>query len=108
MLMVSCDLPLLQPEDLRHLSSAASAVTLAPDRARQGTNGLCLPTAEPFDFSFGPGSFERHVERVRRLDLACAIVDRAGLAFDIDTPEHLAQFNALQRRGPQPSPAIGG
>lgn len=101
MLVVSCDLPLLQAEDLRRLAGASvvGTIGLAPDRARQGTNGICLQTPYAFDFSFGPDSFERHLNRVRQLDLHCAIVDRAGLAFDVDTPEDLAEFRLLEQGG---------
>ena len=96
MLIVSSDLPLLQAQDLRHLASASSAdtVVLAPDRSKQGTNGLCLHTSVSFDFSFGPKSFERHLACVRQLNMQSAVVDRPGLAFDIDIPDHLAELRA--------------
>jgi 2-phospho-L-lactate guanylyltransferase len=97
MLMVACDLPLLQAEDLRRLASASSVgtIALAPDRIRQGTNGICLETRVAFDFSFGPNSFQRHLECVRQLDMRNTIVDAAGLAFDVDTPEDLVELRAL-------------
>jgi 2-phospho-L-lactate guanylyltransferase len=98
MLMVACDLPLLQAEDLRRLASASSVgtIALAPDRTRQGTNGICLDTRVAFEFSFGPNSFQRHLECVRQLDMRSTIVDPAGLAFDVDTPEDLVELRALE------------
>jgi 2-phospho-L-lactate guanylyltransferase len=94
MLMVSGDLPLLETQDLRELAAASSTdiIALAPDRTRQGTNGLCLDARACFDFSFGPDSFARHLDCVRRLNLQCALVDRRGLAFDVDVPDHLAEL----------------
>ena len=94
MLMISSDLPLVRAQDLQHLASALSAdtIVLAPDRTRQGTNGLCLDPSLAFDFSFGPNSFERHLESVRRLHMQSAIVERVGLAFDVDIPDHLAEL----------------
>lgn len=101
MLVVPCDLPLLEAEDLRCLAASASAhcVGIAPDRARQGTNGLALDPSLKFNFSFGPESFERHLEQVRRLRTQCVCVDSAGLAFDVDLPEDLELLGALEIDG---------
>jgi 2-phospho-L-lactate/phosphoenolpyruvate guanylyltransferase len=100
MLMVSSDLPLLQAEDLQCLAAASSAgaIAIAPDRTRQGTNGISLCAATDFDFSFGPNSFQRHLERLRQLDVDSTIVERTGLAFDVDVPNDLAELRALERR----------
>ena len=100
MLMVSSDLPLLQPEDLQCLAAASSAgaIAIAPDRAWQGTNGISLHAAVDFDFSFGPNSFQRHLEQVQQLDVASAIVERTGLAFDVDVPDDLTELRALELR----------
>ncbi len=97
MLMVSCDLPLLEAEDLRALAraSSADAVALAPDRGRQGTNGVCLPISIAFDFSFGTNSFARHLDCARERNLRSTAVDRPGLAFDVDLPEHLDELRAV-------------
>lgn len=118
MLVVPCDLPLLEAQDLRHLADAGSAhsVGVAPDRARQGTNGLCLEPSLEFAFSFGPGSFVRHLEHVRQLGRQCVTVESAGLAFDVDNPEDLARLGELERdcnasiiaRPPTESPACVG
>jgi 2-phospho-L-lactate/phosphoenolpyruvate guanylyltransferase len=100
MLMVSSDLPLLQSEDLECLAAASSAgaIAIAPDRNRQGTNGIGLHAAMDFDFSFGPNSFQRHLERAKQLDVRSAIVERIGLAFDVDVPDDLAELRALEQR----------
>jgi 2-phospho-L-lactate guanylyltransferase len=118
MLVVPCDLPLLDAEDLRRLAEAGSAhsVGIAPDRARQGTNGLCLEASLEFAFSFGPGSFVRHLEHVRQLGMQCVPVESVGLAFDVDLPEDLAHLDELERadhasiiaRPPTESPAYAG
>ena len=94
MLVIPCDLPLLAADDLRYLVDCASAqaVALAPDRFKQGTNGICLPSASPFEFAFGPGSYQRHRSSIERLHLRAVDVERPGLAFDVDTPDDLAQL----------------
>ena len=62
---------------------------IAPDRARDGSNVICLPTRSGFRFAYGPGSFERHVREAERLGLAITVVDDPTLAVDIDEPEDL-------------------
>jgi 2-phospho-L-lactate guanylyltransferase len=105
MLAVSSDLPLLRAQDLRQLAGAVSAhtIALAPDRDWQGTNGLCLDASVPFDFAFGPNSFARHLNGTAQLGLDPAVVERAGLAFDVDTPDHLRELHAWHGHS-SPSP----
>ena len=97
MLVVSSDLPQLTAHDLRCLADAASneAVAIAPDRAGQGTNAMCLPVSRPFDFAFGPESFARHCECAQRLGLEPVVVRTDGLAFDVDLPSHLPELNQV-------------
>lgn len=110
MLMVSSDLPLLQAQDLQCLAAASSAgaIAIAPDRARQGTNGISLHAAVDFDFAFGPNSFQRHLERVQQLDIASAIVERTGLAFDVDVPDDLTELRALELQNRQCAGLLAG
>lgn len=96
LMVVPCDLPLVSEEDLRQLAIAYErTVAIAPDSHGTGTNGLCVPAAASFDFAFGPESFVRHGEAVRRLGFEVQIVRRAGLAFDLDTPDDLQRVREL-------------
>ncbi len=97
MLIVPCDLPLLSAEDLQGLADASTlhSVAISPDRARRGTNGLCLPASAPFQFAFGDLSFELHRRMSERLQLSVTEVDRSGLAFDVDTPADFAELRAV-------------
>jgi 2-phospho-L-lactate guanylyltransferase len=97
MLVVSSDLPLLTSDDLRLLADAASdgVLAIAPDRADQGTNAMCLPVSRPFDFAFGPDSFTRHRECAQLLGLERVIVRSRGLAFDVDLPSHLSELKEI-------------
>ena len=67
MMVVHCDLPRLEENDLRKLAQAGDSnrIGIAPDKVRQGTNGLSLAASVEFRFSFGPGSFALHLEEVR-------------------------------------------
>ena len=94
------DLPNLQPEDITTLFEALpegdeAAVTIAPDRAGTGTNGLVLRPPGVIRFRFGVGSFAAHVDEVARAGVPLVAVNRAGLAFDLDTPEDLARWLEL-------------
>jgi 2-phospho-L-lactate/phosphoenolpyruvate guanylyltransferase len=64
-------------------------VTLVPDRLEDGTNLIRLPARCGFSFSYGPGSFQRHVQECDRLGLAVRVVHRSDLAFDVDWPADL-------------------
>jgi 2-phospho-L-lactate guanylyltransferase len=64
-------------------------VTLVPDRQDNGTNLIRLPVDCGFRFSYGPGSFERHLQECARLGLSVSVVRRPELAFDVDWPTDL-------------------
>ncbi len=93
------DLPLLTAEDVTALALAIDAergVAIAPDRAGTGTNGLTLRPPPAIGFAFGTGSRAAHEAAVRAAGLLPVIVEREGLAFDLDTPEDLARWMARE------------
>jgi 2-phospho-L-lactate guanylyltransferase len=65
-------------------------VTLVPDRRRDGTNVIAVPTAAGFAFSYGRGSFSRHRSEAARLGLSTRIVRDRDLSWDVDIPPDLA------------------
>lgn len=69
--------------------ASGDGVVLVPDRRHDGTNVAVVPAAAGFRFSYGPGSFERHVEEAGRLSLAVEVVHDPRLAFDVDVPDDL-------------------
>ncbi|MFN2419361.1 MAG: 2-phospho-L-lactate guanylyltransferase [Candidatus Limnocylindria bacterium] len=94
------DLPNLQASDVEVLTSAlpdggGPAVAIAPDRAGTGTNGLALRPPGVIRFRFGVGSFAAHLEEVQRAGVPLVAVNRAGLSFDLDTPEDLTRWLEL-------------
>jgi 2-phospho-L-lactate/phosphoenolpyruvate guanylyltransferase len=68
---------------------AFDGVTLVPDRREDGTNLIRLPARSGFSFSYGPGSFERHLQECARVGLPVRVVHRPDLAFDVDWPSDL-------------------
>lgn len=93
------DLPNLRADDIQTLLGAlpehGAGVSIAPDRAGTGTNGLALRPPQVIGFRFGPGSFAAHAAEVARVGVPCVAVNRAGLAFDLDTPEDLERWFEL-------------
>ena len=69
--------------------AAGPGMTIVPDRRRDGSNVLCVPTGAGFRFAYGPGSFKRHVAEAGRLGLAVTVLDDPDLATDIDHPDDL-------------------
>jgi 2-phospho-L-lactate guanylyltransferase len=65
-------------------------VTIVPDRRRDGTNVIAVPPSAGFVFSYGSGSFARHLDEARRLDLPVRVVHSSPLAWDVDVPDDLA------------------
>ena len=68
-------------------------VTIVPDRHHEGTNVIAVPSHCGFRFAYGTGSFLRHLEEARRLDLPVRVVHSSPLAWDVDLPEDLVTLN---------------
>jgi len=80
------DLPLAT--DLRWVTNFPG-VTIIPDRRHEGTNVISVPPAAGFTFSYGPGSFARHLAEARRVSLPIRVVYSSPLAWDVDVPDDL-------------------
>jgi 2-phospho-L-lactate guanylyltransferase len=91
MLILPLDLPWLQERDVSGMAAPCAAegssVVIAPDRHRQGTNGLYLSPPGILPYCFGPGSFARHVSEARRSGLRPLIYCSSGTERDLDWPE---------------------
>jgi 2-phospho-L-lactate guanylyltransferase len=92
------DLPNLETDDVRTLIDRVprtAGVAIAPDRRGTGTNGLAMRPPDAIDFHFGVGSFAQHRAAAQARSAELVVVDRPGLAFDIDTPGDLARWLEL-------------
>lgn len=90
-LIVSSDLPLLGPQDLRVMLAPPMGVSvmIATDTAGQGTNALYLAHPAILALRFGPGSRAAHEREAQRAGLGCRVIRREGLARDLDVPADL-------------------
>jgi 2-phospho-L-lactate guanylyltransferase len=97
-LIVPADLPFFTVEDVEdmvHLGRYNAMVVIAPDRAEDGTNMMLVIPPGFIPFSYGPGSFQRHISLAQQAH-ATVVVHRAErLALDLDTP---ADWEIYQRR----------
>ncbi len=85
---VHADLPLITPADVALvLDELASGATVLAPSTDGGTNVLGGHTSS-FPFSYGPGSFRRHL-RHGAVSGPVAVVVRVALALDLDRPADL-------------------
>jgi len=83
-IVVHCDLPLLQVDELEEVVVALAKVgTVIAPSADGGTSAL--GGTDPVEFSYGPGSFHRHLAR----NPDSAVLARIGLLHDVDSPPDL-------------------
>lgn len=98
-LVIHADLPLVAAEDIEALLDAAelAGVAIAPDRHGSGTNALAITEDRPIRLCFGKDSFALHRAQVGK---NCPVIQRMGLALDIDTPDDLDFASCQGFKGP--------
>lgn len=98
-LTLSCDLPYLTREDLIAMLNAGRSheIVAATDREGRGTNALLLRSPGLIPYRYGPDSLAAHAAEARDRGMTFAPFTSPGLARDIDTPSHLAEFRSFGR-----------
>jgi 2-phospho-L-lactate/phosphoenolpyruvate guanylyltransferase len=92
-IVVHSDLP--RARDIAWLAET-DGVILVPDRTGRGTNAISVPTDAGFEFSYGPGSLDRHATEAQRVGFDPKIVfDPNGLSIDVDEPHDVAAIPDL-------------
>lgn len=99
--VVPSDIPQLTPQALMRATAAVATpnvLAIAAAARDGGTNLLgCRPTGA-MPLNFGPCSFDRHRQAAREAGLSLKVLDVPELALDIDCPEDLEPFLALNTR----------
>lgn len=94
LLLLSGDLPLVTPDELRVLLATArqAEVVIGGDLRGTGTNALLLRPPGRIATAYGPGSRRAHREAAARAGATCAELVLPGLARDVDTPEDVQRL----------------
>lgn len=99
-MVVPADLPLLTREVvedfLRHAGSPPEII-ISPDRRKDGTNALYISPADLIQFSYGTGSFQKHMQLAAQSNARVEVVDSFVLGLDLDLPEDLELLNSIQK-----------
>lgn len=98
-LVLPADLPLLEPQDVAEivrLGDEMPSVVISTDRNHDGTNALLTRPPGLFDYSYGTGSYERHMMRARTAGASVKTYDSSRLAHDIDLPEDIQLYYRLR------------
>jgi 2-phospho-L-lactate guanylyltransferase len=92
-LLAPIDVPLVTAAEIEDLAAKASrGVVIVPSSDGTGTNALLRTPPDVIESRFGPGSFEAHLEQARLRGVPAEVARPAGLMFDIDTPEDVAEL----------------
>ncbi len=96
--VLPADIPFVNAEDVQeilHLGRYNMTVVLAPDRNEEGTNALLVNPPGLIQFSFGIGSFRRHMIEADEAGATVKIYRSEQISLDIDVPEDLALYYQL-------------
>lgn len=89
---LSSDLPFLEIDDIHALLAAQGDVVIATDRVRIGTNALLIRRPLAIPYRYGGESLAAHKAAAAEAGLTITVIERPGLARDIDTPDDLAEL----------------
>ncbi len=99
-LLLSSDLPLVDPAGLRRLLARTDTegplVVAAPAVGRQGTNALYLRPPGDFELHFGEASLPRFAAEAHRHGRGFLVHDDPSLALDLDEPGDLSAWRVLE------------
>jgi 2-phospho-L-lactate guanylyltransferase len=97
-LILPADLPLVTPKEIKVIlrrGKKPPVVVIAPDRRKDGTNGLLVNPAGLIEYGYGPGSFQRHSERATEAGAILIVYHSKILGLDLDLPEDLDLLGGL-------------
>jgi 2-phospho-L-lactate guanylyltransferase len=101
-LVLHGDLPLLETGDITAvlaLQRRSGGLVIGCDRAGTGTNLLAFDEGGAVPFHFGPDSCALHLAAARAAGVKARVLQRAGIALDIDGPaDMLALLAAVEGR----------
>ncbi len=99
-LILPADLPLLQQEDVQaiiRMGEHEPSMVISTDQHHDGTNALFTRPPGLFDYAYGPGSFNRHLEKGHEVGAEVHEYQSERLSLDIDMPADLKFYSELTK-----------
>lgn len=99
-LILPADLPLIQPQDVSAICALGddfNTVVIATDQYQDGTNALLVSPPGLIPYSYGIGSYNRHIEAAKAAGAVVKKYDSERLMLDIDLPADLNYYHQLTR-----------
>jgi len=99
-LILPADIPLVAPIDIGKILSLGekAAMVISSSRNGNGTNALLLTPPNAISPSYGPHSFQRHIDEASRRGISFHTFKSLRIALDIDTIEDLIDFISLNAK----------
>ncbi len=105
LLILPSDLPFLSAANIETFISNTNTnrkdeILICSDQQQQGTNALFMPATRPFQFHYGPNSYQRHLAEAQRQQIIIRTINIPSLQFDLDTEAdwHQYQLNLANYR----------
>lgn len=99
-LILPADLPLITGEDLTgmiELGRNEPSIVIATDKNHDGTNALFVRPPGLFQYAYGPGSYQRHIDLAIAAGATVKTYSSERLSLDIDMPDDLQSYKELDR-----------
>lgn len=97
-LVLPVDLPFITLDDIHQMlemgRTSEDCIVIATDYEKDGTNALLVRPPGLIEYSYGDGSFARHVAMAREKRASVHVYQSDTIAIDVDTPEDLESYNA--------------
>lgn len=100
-LVLPADLPLISAEDVRNLLELGlepHTIVLATDHQEDGTNAMLVRPPGLIPYTFGPGSFARHLKLAQEVGANIHVYSSERMMLDIDVPADLLVYERLVGR----------
>lgn len=97
-LVLPADLPLVTSEDIVNIitmDQGMPSVVLASDHNQDGTNALFMRPPGVIPYSYGSGSYQRHVEAAKEAGIEARTYFSNQLALDIDVSPDLENYQQV-------------
>lgn len=102
-LILPADLPFINVDDIKAMvrlgNQDVPSIVIATDDEGDGTNALLVRPPGVIEYSYGQGSFQKHIENAHKAGANVISYYSDRLALDIDVPEDLQTYHKILARG---------